>query len=42
MPEETKISHGVQKTLLGLDATRNSNQSKYPDNNDFIGRYTPS
>lgn len=42
MPEKTKISHGVQKTLLGLDATRNSNPSKSPDNTAFIGRYTPS
>ena len=42
MPEKTKISHGVQKTLLGLDATRNSNPSKSPDSTAFIGRYTPS
>lgn len=40
MPERTKISHGVQKTLLGLDATQHANPQRAPDNVSFVSRYS--
>lgn len=40
MPEKTKISHSVEKTLLGLDATYHSDPQKAPDNTSFVSKYT--